>query len=351
MNNTTMSSSIAANRSHTAPTSSTTHIPTNSFFWRSKPSSDFEFNSQRPLTSVILDVDKPVFTNYAPFNILYMHASEYVIPLDPKDPGYKAGRAFLYLLATCVTVLLMWQVSTAMPIAKPIAVLDPNTEETRLNILREVLSKVSPRELKALGAKADWMTDNFTVNGESIIHRPWTMITSAISHQDVGHLLGNFFSLFLFMPKVYSFLGPRYFAGLYITGAIGCSLAHAGMNWLAGRSQKPYGFVDMLILSERLNEEQMEKAFENVRHSSFSSNSSSYFSTFALVYSLGIYFRSLCTTLPVSFLICVNCMFPFRSTCLLSVPPAPAWPCPPPAPSSSPETASCSAASSSPSLW
>lgn len=70
------------------------------------------------------------------------------------------------------------------------------------------------------------MVKNFTVTKENIEKRPWTIITSAFSHEEIGHLIGNSIAFVVFAPKVYAFLGPKQFCILYIAGAIGCDILH-----------------------------------------------------------------------------------------------------------------------------
>lgn len=110
------------------------------------------------------------------------------------------------------------------------------------------------------------MGDNFTVNVDSFVHRPWTIFTSAISHQSFDHLFGNFTSLFLFAPKVYNFLGPRYFTGLYLTGALGCSAMHCLLNVINGRTEKGFGFAETLALGNDsdITEEEATKIMSKV---------------------------------------------------------------------------------------
>jgi membrane associated rhomboid family serine protease len=196
--------------------------------------------------------------------MFYKHASAYVLPIDPQNPGTRPGRALLAIAAVCTGVLVAWNMAASLGPADDDIDMTAMGTDDQAAVLRQVLSNVSPAVLAEAGRRADWMSEHFTVNSESVLHRPWTLVTSSLSHQDPGHLLGNLFSLFLFMPKTYAFLGPRHFLGLWVVGAIGCGLAHAAGNRAAGRTEPPFGFADSLLLSAKLGPEEMEAAMAKV---------------------------------------------------------------------------------------
>eukprot|EP00457_Paulinella_chromatophora_P008546 gb/GEZN01008583.1/.p1 GENE.gb/GEZN01008583.1/~~gb/GEZN01008583.1/.p1 ORF type:complete len:342 (+),score=11.84 gb/GEZN01008583.1/:189-1214(+) len=84
----------------------------------------------------------------------------------------------------------------------------------------------------------EWMIDNFSTNLTNVREgRVWTPATASISHQNVGHLAGNLFALWLFGFKTARVIGAWSFYSLYLAGGIACSSAHLLSNKLAGRTE------------------------------------------------------------------------------------------------------------------
>ncbi|KAH8057502.1 RHOMBOID-like protein 12 [Aureococcus anophagefferens] len=58
------------------------------------------------------------------------------------------------------------------------------------------------------------MTAHFTLCNEDVLAAPHTLVTSAFSHSDGWHLLGNMVTLFFFGPEVVGAIGARHFLAL-----------------------------------------------------------------------------------------------------------------------------------------
>lgn len=78
----------------------------------------------------------------------------------------------------------------------------------------------------ALGASPT-MRDNFLVSADHLRSGyVWTLLTSALSHVDMGHLLFNMLALWLFGRIVERVIGAPGFVALYVVGGIVASLGH-----------------------------------------------------------------------------------------------------------------------------
>jgi membrane associated rhomboid family serine protease len=230
--------------------------------WRpqTRPAAAAEDAADHDSNARIVEADNPVYAKTFPFNLIYMHHSTWVIPLDPRSPGKHSGAMYLTLLGLCLTVWWAWQLAQMPPgVRAPVtpeemAQLVSTERDARGNI-ESLVHGLSQADVNYVARKMDWMFDNFTVNCSSVVHRPWTIFTSALSHQGLDHLAGNFLSLFIFAPKVYNFLGPRYFTGLYLAGAAGCSLMHATLNAASGRTDPPLRYAELIALSDQVSDE------------------------------------------------------------------------------------------------
>lgn len=78
---------------------------------------------------------------------------------------------------------------------------------------------------------------NFMCSGESIVNRPWTAFTSAISHQTLPHLVGNSIAMVLFGWRVWRAIGVPAFLGLYYWGGVVASVAHVSWNKWRGATR------------------------------------------------------------------------------------------------------------------
>ncbi|RZC60326.1 hypothetical protein C5167_022077 [Papaver somniferum] len=75
------------------------------------------------------------------------------------------------------------------------------------------------------GADPTFMKQNFMISVENFKSgRVHTMITSAFSHIDVGHLFSNMIGLLFFGSTIGRIFGPRFLLNLYLAGAIGGSV-------------------------------------------------------------------------------------------------------------------------------
>ncbi|KAI3929955.1 hypothetical protein MKW98_004109 [Papaver atlanticum] len=75
------------------------------------------------------------------------------------------------------------------------------------------------------GADPTFMKQNFMISIENFKSgRVHTLITSAFSHIDVGHLFSNMIGLLFFGRTIGRIFGPRFLLNLYLAGAIGGSV-------------------------------------------------------------------------------------------------------------------------------
>jgi len=71
----------------------------------------------------------------------------------------------------------------------------------------------------------NFLNSNFLLNVDDVAQRPWTVITSAFSHQDIGHLAGNMFSLYAFGTVLLSAgVTPVTFSSILLGSAVAGSL-------------------------------------------------------------------------------------------------------------------------------
>lgn len=86
---------------------------------------------------------------------------------------------------------------------------------------------------------------------DSVLARPWTLITHMFLHANFAHIFFNMYALFLFGPFLERKIGPQRFLLVYfasgIVAAIGFSLLRPGSSAL-GASGAIMGMVGALIL-------------------------------------------------------------------------------------------------------
>jgi len=71
----------------------------------------------------------------------------------------------------------------------------------------------------------NFLNSNFLLNVDDVAQRPWTVLTSAFSHQDVGHLAGNMFSLYAFGTVLLSAgVTPITFSSILLGSAVAGSI-------------------------------------------------------------------------------------------------------------------------------
>jgi membrane associated rhomboid family serine protease len=79
------------------------------------------------------------------------------------------------------------------------------------------------------------MRAHFLVSADALLAgRVWTLLTSALSHADLGHLLFNLLALWLFGRIVEQIVGPAGFVGLYVVGGVVASVGHVAWGLLTG---------------------------------------------------------------------------------------------------------------------
>jgi membrane associated rhomboid family serine protease len=82
-----------------------------------------------------------------------------------------------------------------------------------------------------------FLNNNFTFNSEAIMQRPWTLLTSAFSHQSLNHLAGNMFSLYAFSSVLLSCgLSPVVFSTVLLGSAVAGNLGSLYHESTKGRS-------------------------------------------------------------------------------------------------------------------
>jgi len=69
----------------------------------------------------------------------------------------------------------------------------------------------------------------------------WTLLTSALSHIDLGHLLFNMLALWLFGRIVERVIGSLSFVALYVAGGIVASLGHVAWGAVTGDATPALG--------------------------------------------------------------------------------------------------------------
>lgn len=201
------------------------------------------------------------------FRVFMEHHFPKVLCLDPEDQGRRPSLMLISFLATFVAVTLFWNLypsskATSAEIEALERARGPLTSaETSALMadfttlfatvfsappasLEDVRDKIrailaAPTGFMAYFDATDDLMRNLTVNLDNAIYRPWTIITHAFSHMDWGHLAGNSVAFFLFAPKVYAFLGPKRFLGLYLFGALLCFAAETSRGILAGKTLPP----------------------------------------------------------------------------------------------------------------
>ncbi|KAF1984078.1 rhomboid-domain-containing protein [Aulographum hederae CBS 113979] len=136
------------------------------------------------------------------------------------DAAYRRSRHTTYalriLLTLNTTIFLAWQFA-----------LNPS--------LASLLPFTLPIDRRIL---ARWLAENTLLSAASIsAGRGWTIITSAFTHQSLGHFLLNMFSLQAFGSVMVAFgIGPAKLVSLYLLSAIGGSL---GFLYHKMRRQQP----------------------------------------------------------------------------------------------------------------
>lgn len=105
-----------------------------------------------------------------------------------------------------------------------------------VNVLVFVLWHVSGR------AGVRFMAANFMVSLDSVTDgRVWTLLTSAVSHVDAGHLLFNMLALYVFGRPVTEALGTRSLLHLYVAGGLVASVGHVLFGLIGGNPRPALG--------------------------------------------------------------------------------------------------------------
>lgn len=80
-----------------------------------------------------------------------------------------------------------------------------------------------------------WMSDHFLVSYTHVFGgRPWVLLTSAVSHVDLYHLLFNTLALWVFGRDVEAVVGGRGFLHLYVAGGLLASVGHVFYGLVIG---------------------------------------------------------------------------------------------------------------------
>lgn len=87
-----------------------------------------------------------------------------------------------------------------------------------------------------------FMAANFMVSVDSVASgRIWTLLTSAVSHVDAGHLLFNMIALYVFGRPVAEALGTRALLHLYVAGGLVASVGHVVFGLIGGSANPALG--------------------------------------------------------------------------------------------------------------
>lgn len=65
-----------------------------------------------------------------------------------------------------------------------------------------------------------WFTESFLLASDSVLVRPWILITSMFLHANVTHILFNMYVLFIFGPLLEQRIGPKRFLYIYFLSGI-----------------------------------------------------------------------------------------------------------------------------------
>ncbi|BBH04027.1 RHOMBOID-like protein 12 [Prunus dulcis] len=99
-------------------------------------------------------------------------------------------------------------------------------------------------------ADPSFMAKNFTISLDNVTSgRLHTLITSAFSHMDVGHIISNMIGLYFFGTNIGRVFGPEFLLKLYLAGAVGgsvCFLVHKA--YMAASSKGASGAVNAIML-------------------------------------------------------------------------------------------------------
>ena len=85
-----------------------------------------------------------------------------------------------------------------------------------------------------------FMTKHFTLCNEDVVSAPHTLVTSAFSHADGWHLLGNMVTLFFFGPEVVGAIGARYFLSVYMGAGVTANVVQLASNALENSKKHAY---------------------------------------------------------------------------------------------------------------
>ncbi|KAL1676442.1 hypothetical protein EV122DRAFT_291837 [Schizophyllum commune] len=86
------------------------------------------------------------------------------------------------------------------------------------------------------------MYKNWTGSWENLkAGRVWTLVTSAFSHSEMGHLFMNMFTFYFMGSAVAQMLGPKHFLTLYIFSAVTSCLGSIAWESYVGRNSRGLG--------------------------------------------------------------------------------------------------------------
>lgn len=115
------------------------------------------------------------------------------------------------------------------------------------------------------------MNDNFTCSIANTKERPWTLFAACISHQSVGHWLGNMAALWTFGCNTYRIIGTASFLMLYSCGGVAASLSHVAHNAFTGRTGPQLTKVETESLQHAMEyHRRYEGGFQLKKHVSIS---------------------------------------------------------------------------------
>ncbi len=120
-------------------------------------------------------------------------------------------------------------------------------EVARFLILRKYLSNASESVRKAVCVQYDRMLEFWTSNVQNLKERKLTIFTSTFSHTSLNSFLWEAAGFCIFGHKLYAFLGPVRFAGLFLTAAAATTCGEAAYHIYKGRVTPSGGTKGMLL--------------------------------------------------------------------------------------------------------
>lgn len=177
---------------------------------------------QKPLQLSPSTMSRPVYSRQSPFGKRFYQSG-----VDRYFNNIRTGKAILWTtIGANVAVFCGWQYAQNL------------SRGSMADILSGAMSPNSSR-LKPI----HFLNQNFLCSWDHIHKgRYWTLLTSAYSHQNLGHLAGNMFSLYAFGSVLLSVgLSPVVFATIFFGSAIAGNIGFLYHQARGKRARQSYG--------------------------------------------------------------------------------------------------------------